>query len=272
MTYDSRERSDDAGQPVELYTFHRDYLAWRFTSADRDEVVDVETFKAATIRRTAIEQGSEMNRSALKLTVPRAFPIAELYRIAPPTDAVTCIVQRRHAGDAELATVWTGRVVNVAWSADGTQATITLEPVFTSLRRNGLRRTYGRLCPHVLYGPACRANREAFVVAAAVSGIAGAVITAPAWAARPVGYFDGGYVEWEVATGIFERRFISAHSDGNLTLASRPAGMALGALVRAYPGCDHTLNTCHTKFANVLNYGGTPFIPTKNPFDGTPVY
>lgn len=272
MTYDARERSDDQGRPVELYTFNRDYLAWTFTSADRDVVVDMVTYKSATLRRSAIEQGSEMNRSALKLTVPRSFPIAELYRVAPPSDAVTLILRRMHDGDGELATIWTGRVVNVAWSNDGTQATITCEPVFTSLRRNGLRRTYGRQCPHVLYGPDCRVNREAFRVDGQVSAVQGSIITASAWQAYPAGHFDGGFVEWEVATGIFERRFIVSHVAGDLVLANRPVGLAPGAVVRAYPGCEHTLAACNDKFQNILNYGGTPFIPQKNPFGGDPIY
>src|SRR5690606_641457 len=136
----------------------------------------------------------------------------------------------------------------------------------------GLRRCYSRLCTHVLYGPGCRANREAFRVDGIVSGVAGAVITATAWAAFPPGYFDGGYVEWEVATGIFERRFIVAHNAGDLQLASRPVGLPMGAVARAYPGCDHTLNDCNLKFSNVLNYGGMPFIPQKNPMGGDPIY
>ena len=272
MTYSARETSDSQGRPVELYTFNRDYLAWNFTSADRDDELDTVKFEAAVIRRSAIEQGSEMNRSAMKLTVPRSFPIAELYRVSPPSDAITCIVRRRHVGDDEVATIWTGRVVNVAWTVDGTQATITMEPVFTSMRRNGLRRCYGRLCPHVLYGPDCRAPREEFRVDGVVAEIDGPSVVAVEWAPFDPGYFDGGYIEWDVETGIFERRFITSSVAGTLLLASPPDGLAMGAVVRAYPGCDHTLMTCETKFDNVLNYGGTPFVPRKNPFDGSPIY
>lgn len=272
MAYDARERSAEDGQPLELYTFNRDYLAYTYTSADRDYVLDTVTFESVPIQRSGIEQGSEMNRSALTLTVPRDFPIAEMFRVSPPTDAITCTVRRIHAGDNEVATIWAGRVVNVAWSQDGTRATITLEPVATSMRRNGLRRVYGRMCPHVLYGPACRVNREAFRVDGVVSAIAGTSITATAWAALPDGYFDGGFVEWEVATGVFERRFINASAAGVLTLASLPAGLGLAAVARAFPGCEHTLAACNDKFGNAPNYGGTPFIPRKNPFGGDPLY
>jgi len=31
-------------------------------------------------------------------------------------------------------------------------------------------------------------------------------------------------------------------------------------------GCDHSVSTCAARFDNLANYGGFPFIPTKNPF------
>lgn len=271
MTYDARERSAQDGRPVEIYTWARGATLWRFTSADRDQVVAGDTYASHVIRRNSIEQGSEMNRSALKLTVPRDFPIAELYRVAPPTEVVAVTLRRFHAGDGELATLWTGRVVNVAWSDDLSQATITHEPIYTSLRRTGLRRLYGRLCPHVLYGPACRADRDEFGVLGAVVTVGPATASAPEWAAFPAGYFDGGYLEWPEGGGL-ERRFIVAHSGDTLTLDRRAPGLAQAALATAYPGCEHTLAACQSKFDNVPNYGGQPFIPEKSPFGGDPVY
>lgn len=271
MTYDARERSAQDGRPVEIYTWARGTTLWRFTSADRDQVVAGDTYASHVIRRNSIEHGSEMNRSALKLTVPRDFPIAELYRVAPPTDVVAVVLRRFHAGDGELATLWTGRVVNVAWTDDGAQATITHEPIQTSLRRNGLRRLYGRLCSHVLYGPACRADPGDFVVPGVVTAVGPATVSADEWAAFPTGHFEGGFIEWAEDGGI-ERRFIVAHNGDTLTLDRRAPGLEVGALAPAYPGCDHTLATCRDKFGNDLNYGGQPFIPQKNPFGGDPIY
>jgi hypothetical protein len=44
-------------------------------------------------------------------------------------------------------------------------------------------------------------------------------------------------------------------------------------VVTLYPGCDHTLGAAGcAKFANTDNFGGTPFIPNKNPFGGTAIY
>lgn len=271
MTYDARERSRDKGEPVELYTFMLESRAWNLTSADRPQALGGVTFAPAVITRNRIEQGTELNRSALKLTVPRDFPIAELYRIAPPSAVVAVIVRRLHVGDGEVATIWTGRVVNVAWGNDLATATITCETAGTSLRRTGLRRLYGRNCSHVLGGPACGVNLPAFSVAGTLTAVGPATVTAAAFATKPDGYFAGGVLTYS-AGGVTERRYIVEHAGTTLTLDRRTPGLEVAAVAQAMPGCDHTLATCNAKFANAPNYGGQPFIPQKNPFSGDPIY
>lgn len=270
MTYDSRERSADLGRPVELYTFNRDFIAWRYTSADTDRVVDFQTFKSAPIKRSDIEQGAEINRSGLKITVPRDFAVAQLYALAPPSDTISLTIRQYHEGDGELATVWSGRILGVKF--EGSQAEISLEPIGTSIRRNGLRRHYQRLCPHVLYGSGCKVNSTAFRLVATVDALAGVTVSAGELATQPDGYWEGGYVEWAIDTGIFDRRFIQAHAGPTITLDMPPLGLAIGMQLNVYPGCDHTMDTCSTKFSNALNYGGMRFIPTKNPYGNDPIY
>jgi hypothetical protein len=45
------------------------------------------------------------------------------------------------------------------------------------------------------------------------------------------------------------------------------SGVAIGDGLKLTAGCDHVIQTCRTKFANEVNYGGFPWIPTRNPFD-----
>lgn len=271
MTYDARERSAEDGRPVELYTFTRGVVASRYTSADRTQLVAANTYTAAVIKRGRLEQSAELNRRALKLTVARDFPIAELFRVSPPSDAVAVVLQRFHVDDDQVATLWTGRVMNVSWGSDVGQATITCEPLDASMRRTGLRRLYGRGCPHVLGGPGCNVDLATFAVAGTVTAVGPFTVTAPEYATQPDGYFDGGVLAYAIG-GTTERRYIVAHAGSVLTLDRRALGLGVAAVAQAMPGCDHTLATCHDKFDNSANYGGQPFIPTKNPMGGDPVY
>lgn len=45
-----------------------------------------------------------------------------------------------------------------------------------------------------------------------------------------------------------------------------PVAIEVGSGVQLTAGCDHSTSTCQSRFDNLDNYGGFPFIPTKNPF------
>ena len=59
---------------------------------------------------------------------------------------------------------------------------------------------------------------------------------------------------------------------GTLTLNLPFSDLTVGDTVKAFAGCNHTTEVCDGKFANLLNYGGFPFIPQKNPMDGTIIF
>lgn len=271
MAYDTLERSAADGRPVELYRFSRGPISWNYTSADRDTLYDSVLYSAQPIQRGNIEQGPEAQRSGLRLTVARAFPVAALFMIAPPSDPIALVLRQMHYLDTEAATLWQGVITGVSFSAG--QADIDLEPLSGTLRRSGLRRNYQRTCPFVLYGADCGADAQAVRLDGTADVINGLALTVAAAGARAAGFFAGGYVEWQIgADAVWERRFITAHAGAVLTIDMPPVGLAVGAAVRLYPGCDHSLATCNTKFGNALNYGGMPFIPTKNPFGSDPIY
>jgi uncharacterized phage protein (TIGR02218 family) len=274
MTFDARELSAQDGRPVELYAFTRGSIVWRYTNADRDQSpVPGSTYASANVRRSNIEQGQELNRSALKLTVPRDLPVAALFHVAPPSDAITLVLSEFHAGDPDLQVVvrWIGRILSVVFR--GSDAEITLEPVGTSLRRTGLRRAFQRQCPHVLYGPRCKVLPEDYRAEGEVLDVDGLTVEVAEADAFDDGYFEGGFFEWEIATGVYERRFIFAHIGPLLTLDTPPLGLVATDPARFYPGCDHSLgaNGCG-RFDNHDNHGGTPYIPLKNPYGPEPVY
>jgi uncharacterized phage protein (TIGR02218 family) len=166
--------------------------------------------------------------------------------------------------------VWIGRVLNCEWR--GGEAVLHSEPVYTSIRRNALRRHYQRQCPHVLYGAACGVNQTLFKTIGTVANISGSVIQVNAAGGFDDGHFAGGFVEWNSSAGVSDNRLITDHISVTLTLTAPIIGLAVGDTVNLYPGCDHTLSTCKNKFSNNLNYGGWPYLPLLNPFGLTTLY
>ena len=81
------------------------------------------------------------------------------------------------------------------------------------------------------------------------------------------GALPGGWLETEA-----DARHMIVSED---TVASNHGEVA--RLTILYPvtlvaGCDHSMAVCAGRFDKLDNYGGFPFIPPKNPFDGTPVF
>ena len=269
MPYSAHETGN--GRPIDLYEFARSHLRWRYTSADRVVSHGGVDYQPAAIERGRIEATRELARSRLTITMARDNPVADMYRVAPPSEVVTAIIRQVHVGDDESAVLWTGRVVGVEWR--GVRAELSLEPIYTSIRRMGLRRRYQRACPHVLYGAGCNISRETWRLDSTATSISGLTVLAAGVNTQPDGYYAGGYIEWITPYGVAERRHIASHVGPALELTASPAGLATGQAIRVYPGCDHTLATCHSKFANAANYGGMPYIPIRNPFGGfNPIY
>lgn len=270
MTYNAIETSAWDGKPIELFDFQRGYLHWRYTSAQQDVFISDNTWTAIPISRTGFEATNELNRSAIRVTVPRNNEIADLWRVAPPSEEIGLTLRQYHDGDSETAVLWMGRIVMVNWS--GSLATLHIEPGYTSVRRQGLRRRYQRSCPHVLYGQLCRLSASTFRLMSECDSISSLTIGVLNGSINGSTYYTGGYVEWEVKSGLYDRRYIVEHSGAYMKLNAIPHTLAVGQAISIYPGCDHTLTTCDTKFSNSVNYGGMPYIPVKNPFNGTPIF
>lgn len=268
MTYQAQETSSQSGAPIELYQFIRGSTVYRYTSAEADIDDTDSTWISTPISRTGIEVTPERVRNAISITVPRTNPVADLFRISPPTDVVAVTVYRYHREDLEEIVVWMGRVLGVDWQ--GARAVMRCEPVSTSVKRNGLRPVYSKNCRHVLFGTACGLNRENFRHNTTVVSASGRTLQVASVGAFPYG---GGYVEWEQSPGEFERRFIrEADTDGNLALSTPFQGIAASDTVSIFPGCAHDTLTCDSVYDNLESFGGMPYLPGRNPFDGNPVY
>lgn len=273
MTYEAIETSAQDGSPVELYEFEVDGVTYRYTSGDVDYLYALNTYLATPIERSALEDTTDLPKNDLRLEVVRDFPVAELFRVAPPAGVVLArlIEVHRSDGDQEGIVKWNGRILNVNW--EGAKAVLYCENDYTSLKRPGLRRTFGRSCPHVLYGSTgCRLVAADFAESIILSSVSGVNLSSSDFDSFEDGFFDGGYVEWEREPGIFDRRSIRSHVGADVVLTHGISDLEAGTTITAYPGCDHTYETCETKFDNRKNYGGFPNVPKLNPFGPSSVF
>lgn len=282
MTYTSVESSSAEGRPYFLYQFVEGEQVWRFTSratawTSAGSGGDTITWEPAAVAHGDVVQTSEIERGRLELAWPLSHPFARRF-LAPMGNApVTLTIFRGHEQVlGETVAHWKGRVVGA--EVEGQRILLSCESVFSTLRRAGVRAKYQRLCRHALYGRGCGLDIALHWQTGTVTTVAANAVTIPEAAGQPDGWFRGGVLRFGVQLG-----FITGHAGATLTL-SRPMtelGAALAApeidpetgeplpvLVDIAPGCDLRAATCAAKFGNLLNFGGFPEIPGRNPFGG----
>lgn len=265
---------------AELYRFAIGAEAWTYTSADAPAEHNGETYAPIPIDSDGTEQTAEINRSSERIRVPRDNPIGSQL-MSDRLEQVVAVTIYRRLGDL-VAVRWKGRVMRAR--ASGSEITLECESIFTALRQPGLRGRYQRSCRHTLYGRGCNVDKSLHAVPGTIKGGQGPTLIIPQAGLYPNGTFYGGLLETTV--GRHSMRMIIAH-EGSQIVLSRPIddldpaligyGMSYGqhyggaANVIIYPGCDRSRTTCYQRFNNIPNFGGFPWIPGRNPFDGNSI-
>lgn len=273
MSFNSREHSLAAGAPIRLYEFKRGVLRWLYNSSDRDITHNTQIFRSQVggITDDGIRQTGQASADSLSITAPASLEVAQLYRGVPPSNAIDLVVYDMHYGEPEVLVAQLYEVASVNWPKLD-HCTIKATPFDASLEQPGLRMTWQRGCPHAIYTPPCGVDRNAFKVAAVVQSMSGVAINSGTFAGFPDGWFSGGYIEWPIGAGEFDRRGIAAHTGQVLTLLSGTSRIVLGQSITAYPGCGQVGSICNSKFNNLPNYGGYMHLSGRSPFDGNMVF
>lgn len=288
MTFSTYEGSIEQGGPIQLYRFvygteAGEYLA--YTNSTDEQTVDhggsvgIVTYSPIPIERGNIVSNGTLDKSAIKINLDVGTDLAELFRVYPPSSVVTLTIYEGHVDDpdGEFVVIWAGRIISA--SREGSELQLSGEPVSTQLRRAGLRRHYQYGCPHALYSAACGADKPSATVSATVSAINGTIVTLTAgWeGAFAAGKFLRGTLEWTPSGSTTQRRTIIRISGDALSLSGLPIGLAVSDTVDVVLGCNHKAfaasdGDCEGLHDNIVNYGGQPWIPTKNVINKNPYY
>jgi uncharacterized phage protein (TIGR02218 family) len=141
-----------------------------------------------------------------------------------------------------------------------TQASVTVNADVVLLNDTSMpRNLYSPQCVHVLYDSGCGLAQSAFTTAGTVG-------------ANP----SVSYIPWAAATSLYAQGRIVFTSGANSGISANVKSATTSGLTLSYPlleapsqgdtfdvsyGCDHTMATCQSTFANLANFRGFPFIP-----------
>lgn len=274
--------------PLELFEFTLGAVVYRITSGTEDIVHDGEVWRVEAIARgplQLVELGGEHGEHALTIALRIDHPIVKRWLkqgVPPKTATVTVYRKQVRSGIAER--LWGGSIASIDCEDSEGTASVTVASMFgPPFRRRLPTITVGRQCSHVLYGAGCNLSRAGsgvdalpFKCTATATYVNGREVrfnlsTVPAGHAMRGDWLVFGELV-HVASG--ERMTIADQDDVSpgistvtlVTMQTQIVGLKAGDTIEAYAGCAHDVGTCHQKFANQVNYGGFPALPTRNPF------
>ena len=283
MTFEAYETSIDQGEPILLYDFFIGTAHWRYCTGDRIITYLANAYAPIAISSGAVNQGQEIKKKSLPVTVPLDTAVVSVLQDFPPSGDFLVTITQLHYTDPDQQgyIVFVGRVMSQKQA--GATIIMSCEPAYTGVKTTGLRRRFQLNCAHVLYGVGCTVLPSTYVTAAVIASVSGPTISIPGLV-PPTGLsFAGGYIEWTSANGGYlERRSFYSLAGGGATLnlAYAAPDLVPGLAINVYPGCDHTTGNCiafnlapqDPTNGNILNYGGQPWIPAVNPLTGNPIY
>lgn len=276
MSFQDQETSRTQGRPVNLAFIRygtNPEAFYAFTTAEYPIVFDGVTYAPLAISIPDQTSSGGLDKQSIDIEVPISSVLAELFRVVPPSYTVALTIRQGHFDGTEFPVIWIGRILGSA--REGSVAKLLCEPSSTSLRRVALRRNYMYSCPHVLYGPKCKASLTAGTSTFLVESLTGNTVTlAEGWvAADRAPKYLGGMVRWDGQAGDIIRGVVGLQEGRRLVLNGATNELVVGQPVRVSLGCSHNfeivggapVSDCADLHDNILNFGGQPFIPTENP-------
>jgi uncharacterized phage protein (TIGR02218 family) len=269
MSYDAFENSVESSRPVELFTITLGVTIWRYVTGILPITISGDTWEPLAISREATGQSKESSDRQVAITVPADTPIVRDYIDSVPGQTATVRIERYQQPDGatpQRIILFDGAILAVTFEGSGKIAKISVQALDKALSRVVPRDVYSGICNHVLYDPRCTVVKTTYRIIGTVSAVSGRDVTVPGVNAQPDGYFQAGFIE-NTSSVNPDRRLVLKHVGNVLTLSLPFAKSVLGQVVRVHAGCDHTPQTCKSKFNNLPNFGGFPFVPTKNVFN-----
>ena len=278
MSFEDLEESQESGLPISLYLIQYGTEAenyWAYCDADSVIAHDGILYKPILIGREEIESSGGLDNKTLDIDITPNAEIVEFYRNRRPTNIVTLTIRQGHYDDmaSDFQVTWVGRILSVQQKARF--ATISAEPIVTSLRRPGLRRHYQHGCPHDLYGDECRADQASKERVVAATGVGQNYFEfATGWeGSLDKSRYPNGFLQWnDPETGSLLPMTIlkvlqdtpSAGTD-RLVVRGDVSSAVVGISVSIFVGCNKSESDCSDVHDNIVNYGGQVHIPGTNP-------
>ena len=238
----------------------RDGIAIGLTSHDRDLVIDGFAYRAAPgMTPSAIRRSGDLDADTMDVAgALGGAAIAERDLLAGRWDGARVIVRAVdwEAGSV-VAELGEGRIGQVE-TRDGV-FTAELAGIAASLDRPVCEATSPE-CRAELGDARCRVAMAGRRRIARVTGSDDMVLTVDA-AEPAANAYGNGLLRWIGGANSGLETAVAVSDGATLTLRAPPRFDPADALVELIEGCDKSIATCGSRFANAANFRGEPYLP-----------
>jgi hypothetical protein len=259
------------GAPVNLYTFARGSVMWRYTSDGLALTVPATglSYTAATIHHDEIQRKDESGAVDIKLTLGSRLAIVDALRDGS-TEPMVCAIHRYHpsAGGTPARFAY-GAVGSLSLDSTTGQSECVLRTSESQFDLDVPKALITVQCALSTYSAQCGVKSADFSLDAQIVDVSHRTIEVDSVGTKPDGYYDFGIAKIGRELVYIERQVGTV-----LTIFSDlPLSFTVGATVSLLAGDDKSASTCRAKFDNLSRFLGFPWLPARNPLlvrDGAP--
>jgi len=129
-----------------------------------------------------------------------------------------------------------------------------------------LQQTIGELyqpsCRAILGDSECKKVLTSFTFTGTVTTVTSGLIFTSNALTQAAGYFTGGQITWTSGNNNGLKMEVKEFANKQVVLAqAMPYVIQVGNSFQIVAGCDKTHQTCISKFNNIINFRGEPFVP-----------
>ena len=266
------------GKRLELYEIYAPLLNsnagfFYLTSNSRTVYRQTRTYVPSTITRSAYGAKTSLEKQNVTITLSSKEDAAKFFLTQGMDERIEIRIFDWNGIDQSLA--WRGRLISV--KENGGKTTLEFENSITQLQQMSLHRKTTKICPFLLYGSDCTVPEVIYTEDCKIVDTNGLDILIERLDDPAFVYDDGalvgGYITYypDVITNQRKLRCAIVANFGNiLTLSSINTAIKYlpDATIKVSEGCDKSPKTCSIKFDNIENFGGMPYLPDNNPFEG----
>jgi uncharacterized phage protein (TIGR02218 family) len=142
---------------------------------------------------------------------------------------------------------------------------LAVVPISVGFDKEIPQRTFQAACNNVLFDSDCKVSSGSYEHTDSVTAVDDNIITVQGLlAAKGDDWATAGFASF----GVLDYRLILVQNGDDCTLTLPFYTDVLNQTLDVFAGCARTIGICDSKFSNHINFGGHPYVPTKNIFQG----